>query len=103
DDPTPYNQFAWLVANTEGDYQEALRYSEKSLELVRANPRLSGSEASLLDTLGRCHYAVGDYENAVKAQSRAVELDPESGLMSKQLGIFREALKEANGAPNPGK
>jgi tetratricopeptide (TPR) repeat protein len=95
DDPTPYNQLAWLIANTEGDYKEALRCSEKSLELVRSNPRLAGSEASLLDTLGRCHYALGDYENAVKAQSRAVELDPESGLMSKQLEIFRQALDES--------
>jgi tetratricopeptide (TPR) repeat protein len=95
DDPTPYNQFAWLVANTEGDYREALRCSEKSLELVRANPALTGSESSLLDTLGRCYYAVGDYENAVKAQSRAVELEPESGLMSGQLEIFREALKKS--------
>jgi tetratricopeptide (TPR) repeat protein len=95
DDPTPYNQLAWLVANTEGDYREALRCSEKSLELVRANPRLAGSEASLLDTLGRCHYALGDYENAVKAQARAVELDPESGLMASQLKIFRGALEKA--------
>jgi tetratricopeptide (TPR) repeat protein len=94
DDPTPYNQFAWLIANTEGDYKEALRASEKSLELVRANPRMAGSEASFLDTLGRCHYAVGDYENAVKTQAKAVELDPESGLMKKQLEIFRQTLDE---------
>jgi tetratricopeptide (TPR) repeat protein len=94
-DPTPYNQIAWLIANTEGDYREALRCSEKSLELVRADPRLTGSEASLLDTLGHCYYALGDYENAVKTQSRAVELDPESGLMSKQLEVFRKALDES--------
>jgi tetratricopeptide (TPR) repeat protein len=94
DDPTPYNQFAWLIANTEGDYKEALRASEKSLELVRANPRMAGSEASFLDTLGRCYYAVGDVENAVKAQARAVELDPDSGLMSKQLEFFRRTLDE---------
>ncbi|MGH7137509.1 MAG: hypothetical protein ACREHD_17325 [Pirellulales bacterium] len=99
DDPTPYNQFAWLVANTEGDYREALRYSEKSLELVRANPRLAGSESSLLDTLGRCYYAVGDYENAVKTQSKAVELEPESGMMASQLEIFREALKKNKKQP----
>ena len=92
--PTPYNQFAWLIANTEGDYQEALRYSEKSLELVRAEPAYAGSEASFLDTLGRCYYAVGDLENAVKAQSKAVEFDPESGLMSKQLEFFRQEIKE---------
>lgn len=94
-DPTPYNQLAWLVGNTEGDYREAVRCSEKSLELVRADPRLTGSEASLLDTLGRCYYAVGDYENAVKSQSRAVELEPESGLMRNQLEIFQKALDES--------
>lgn len=99
DEPTPYNQFAWLVANTEGDYREALHCSEKSLELVRANPRMVGSEASLLDTLGRCHYALGDYENAVKTQSQAVELEPESGLMASQLEIFRQALKESKNKP----
>ncbi|HVX10499.1 MAG TPA: hypothetical protein VHC22_04925 [Pirellulales bacterium] len=95
DDPTPYNQFAWLVANTEGDYKEALQYSEKSLELVRTNPRFAGSEASFLDTLGRCYYAVGDLENAVKTQAKAVEIDPESGLMSSQLEIFRQALEKS--------
>lgn len=94
DSPTPYNQFAWLIANTEGDYHEALRYSEKSLELVRAEPAYAGSEASFLDTLGRCHYAVGDLENAIKAQSKAVELDPESGLMTKQLEFFRQEWKD---------
>ena len=94
DEPTPYNQFAWLIANTEGDYEEALRASEKSLELVRANPRMVGSEASFLDTLGRCHYALGDYESAIKTQTKAVELDPESGLMRKQLELFRRTLDE---------
>ncbi|HWB09623.1 MAG TPA: hypothetical protein VG826_10375 [Pirellulales bacterium] len=94
DDPTPYNQFAWLVANTEGDYKEALQASEKSLELVRANPRMAGSEASFLDTLGRCYFAVGDYENAIKTQTKAVELDSESGLMRKQLDLFRQTFDE---------
>lgn len=95
DEPTPYNQLAWLVANTEGDYHEALRCSEKSLELLRANPRMVGGEASYLDTLGRCYYALGDYENAVKTQSQAVELEPESGLMAGQLEVFRQALKQS--------
>lgn len=99
DDPTPYNTLAWLVANTEGDYREALHCSEKSLEIVRANPRMVGSEASLLDTLGRCHYALGDYENAVKTQEQAVELEPESGLMASQLEIFRQALKQSKNKP----
>ena len=30
-DATPYNQWAWLVSNTEGDFQKAIRYSHRSL------------------------------------------------------------------------
>lgn len=93
EDPRPYNQFAWLIANTEGDKQAALDASLKSLELSEGDGR--GVEAGYLDTLGRCYYALGDYENAVKRQSRAVELDPHSGLMNKQLALFKEALAKA--------
>ena len=79
------NQLAWLVGNTEGDYDEAVRCSQKSLEL---RPNTSG----YLDTLGRCYYAKGDYANAVKHQSRAVELDPHSGQIRRQLELFQQAL-----------
>lgn len=85
DDATPYNQFAWLVGNTEGDYAEALRYSQKSLEL-------SPNAAGYLDTLGRCYYAVGDLSNAVKHQTQAVTLDPHSGAMQRQLEFFKAEL-----------
>jgi tetratricopeptide (TPR) repeat protein len=94
EDPQFYNQFAWLVANTEGDKKAALDASLKSLELSEGDTR--GVEAGFLDTLGRCYYALGDYENAVKRQSRAVEIDPHSGLMNKQLALFKEALAKAN-------
>jgi tetratricopeptide (TPR) repeat protein len=93
EDPRGYNQFAWLVANTEGDKKAALDASLKSLELSEGDAR--GVEAGYLDTLGRCYFAVGDFENAVKRQSRAVELDPHSGLMNKQLALFKEALAES--------
>ncbi len=56
-----HNQLAWLVSNTEGDYDEALRGSQRSLEL---RPDTAG----YLDTLGRCFYAKGDYKNAVLNQ-----------------------------------
>jgi tetratricopeptide (TPR) repeat protein len=85
------NQLAWLVGNTEGDYDEALRCSQRSLEL---RPNTAG----YLDTLGRCYYAKGDYANAVKHQSRAVELEPHSGQIRRQLELFREAL-EASAKP----
>ncbi|HWA98822.1 MAG TPA: hypothetical protein VG713_10040 [Pirellulales bacterium] len=87
-DPRYYNQLAWLIANTEGDYQEALHCSQKSLEL-RPN------DGGFLDTLGRCYYAVGDFENAVKTQTEAVEKQPWSGLIRKQLDTFQKALERS--------
>jgi tetratricopeptide (TPR) repeat protein len=98
DDHTPYNQIAWLIANTEGDRDEARRDSERSLELLRnqaEDKEIRMAEAGFLDTLARCHYAQGDLEGAARLQSKAVELDPYSGQMNKQLALFKEALAGA--------
>lgn len=80
-----YNQYAWLVGNTEGDYDSALRYSHRSLEL---RPGTAG----YLDTLGRCYFAKGDFASAVKYQSQAVKRDPHSGAIQRQLTLFEQAL-----------
>lgn len=76
-----YNQLAWLVSNTEGDQQAAVAASRKSLQL---RPNTAG----FLDTLGRCYYAVGDLQQAIKYQRLAVTLDPASGLLRRQLEFF---------------
>jgi tetratricopeptide (TPR) repeat protein len=89
---TNYNQLAWLIANTEGDFDEALRLSRKSLEL-------SPDTGGYYDTLGRVYFARGDLENAVKSQTRAVELDPHSGLIQRQLELFRKKLEEKKQQP----
>jgi len=86
-----YNQWAWLIANTEGDYQKAVRYSRRSLEL---RPGVAG----FLDTLGRCYYTVGDYENAVKYQREAVRLIPHMQVMQRQLKQFEDALAAEKGS-----
>ncbi|WP_425613754.1 tetratricopeptide repeat protein [Anatilimnocola sp. NA78] len=85
------NQLAWLVSNTRGDFDEALKCSQKSLE-VRPD------EGGYWDTLGRCHYAKGDYENAVKTQTQAVKLQPHSGQIRRQLAFFEEALAKQRAA-----
>jgi tetratricopeptide (TPR) repeat protein len=82
-----YNQYAWLIGNTEGNLDEAWKCSQKSLEL-------SPNNSAYYDTLARIYYAKGDYENAVKHQQRAAELDPHSGLITKQLVFFRKAWEE---------
>lgn len=87
EEATPYNQYAWLVGNTEGDLDEALRFSLKSIELA---PDAGG----FYDTLARVYFARGDLANAVKHQTKAVEMEPHSGLIRKQLAEFQEALKK---------
>ena len=81
------NQYAWLVSNTEGDYRAALTSSKKSLDLIPDDP-------GYLDTLARCYYALEDYENAVAQQRRAVELDPHSGQIQRQLELFEDTLRK---------
>lgn len=92
--PTPYNQLAWLVANTEGDQDEALRASLRSLELGPDHP-------GRMDTLARCYYAQGNLEKAVEIQTKAVQLEPHTGQMSRQLAVFLEKAEEADSAASP--
>ncbi len=86
--PTPYNQFAWLVGNTQGDLDEALKYSKKSLQL-------SPDSGGYYDTLAHVYFSKGDYENAVKVQTKAAELEPHSGLIARQLEVFRKRKAES--------
>jgi tetratricopeptide (TPR) repeat protein len=97
-----YNLLAWLVANTEGDLDEALKASQKSLELLHdsGNDRDSGG---YYDTLGRVYFAKGDLQNAVTYQTKAAELDPHSGLVRRQLELFRKTLAEKNAGKKPQK
>jgi tetratricopeptide (TPR) repeat protein len=81
------NQYAWLVSNTQGDFDEALKCSRQSVEL-------RPEEGGFWDTLGRCYYAKGDYENAVKEQLHAVKLMPHSGQIRRQLELFQKALAD---------
>ena len=92
---TSCNQFAWLVSNTFGDFDEALRASHRSLDL---RPDTAG----YLDTLGRCYYAKGDLANAAKYQRKAVELDAHSRAIQRQLEQFEKELKEKGEAKAEG-
>ena len=92
DQPNWYNHWAWLVSNTEGDYAKAVEFSQRSLELSPGSP-------SYLDTLGRCYYAAGELENAVKTQRQAVEGHPHLMVMRRQLELFERELAEQNKSP----
>ena len=85
--PIPYNQWAWLIANTEGDFAKAVRYSRRSLEL-------EPDTSSFLDTLGRCYYSAGEYDKAVESERKAVALIPHMQVMQRQLKEFEKTLAE---------
>jgi tetratricopeptide (TPR) repeat protein len=84
------NQYAWLVSNTEGDYQKALNLS---LESIAIEP-----DAAKLDTCGRCYFAVGDYDSAIRMQRRALKQMPHSPPLLRQLAQFEAARKEQSEA-----
>jgi tetratricopeptide (TPR) repeat protein len=95
DEPANYNELAWLVANTEGDIDDAIRLSQKSVDILRAtavSPADFRRVGQFLDTLAHCHFAKKDYQSAVKIQTEAARLDPYSKAISRQLATFREAL-----------
>lgn len=82
------NQHAWLVSNTFGDYEQALRNSLRSLELQPDDPML-------LDTCARCFFAVEDYDRAVAYQQRAVRLGGADPAVHRQLAEFLAARAAA--------
>jgi hypothetical protein len=86
DAPNPYNEYAWLVANTEGDLVRATRYSKRSLEL-------DFDSASFLDTLAHCYAANKNPEEAIRCQVVALRKDPGSNTIKKNLQKFL-ALRE---------
>ena len=96
------NQYAWLVSNTFGDFDDAIKCSQKSIDLA---PEQMGPYS---DTLGRCYYAKGDLEKAVHHQKQAIKADPHSQQLKRQLAFFEKELasrptpkKPADGTAKP--
>ena len=79
------NHWAWLIANTEGDYQQALTYSRASL-------KQQPEEASFLDTLARCLYVTGDVEGALEQQRKAAQWDPHVHALKRQLAFLEQEV-----------
>lgn len=84
---TQLNTFAWLIANTEGDQQEALLMSRRACTL-------SPDRSALQDTLAHCFERQGNFEAAVRAQRKAVALEPYQPSLHRALKRFEEKAKE---------
>ena len=86
DDTNGYNEYAWLVANTEGDIEKATRYSKLSLIM-------SFDNSSYLDTLAHCRLAAGDHAGAIRWQSLAQRQEPHNRTIQRNLERFRQLAK----------
>jgi hypothetical protein len=104
EDTNAYNEYAWLVANTEGDVSRAERYvrvalarhAREILESQEATPFDGALDSpSYLDTLAHCRAAAGDLPAAIRIQSLALRLEPHGRTLRKNLETFRARAREA--------
>jgi tetratricopeptide (TPR) repeat protein len=95
-DANARNEYAWLVANTEGDAARAVRYSKESLDI-------SFDNSSYLDTLAHCQAAIGRLDLAVRTQSLALRHEPHGRTIRRNLERFLrlEAERSAEAGPTP--
>lgn len=82
------NEHAWLAANTDGDAEQAIRHSKRSLALSFDNP-------SYLDTLAHGQALAGQLDRAVRTQSLAARLEPHNRTIHRNLQRFRGMAAQA--------
>ena len=89
------NQMGWLYATAENptvrDPDKALEYAQRAVEAS------NGSDANVLDTLAEAYYANQEFDEAIKAEERALEIAPGLEAFQSQLEKFREAKANESG------
>ena len=84
-----HNNLAWLYATSEDpsfrDRRAALEHAKRAVELSQ------WKEPSFIDTLAEAYYVNGEYQEAVKVQTKALELDPENSELQEHMARYRKA------------
>lgn len=91
--PQALNGVAWTIVENEG-------WSEASVTIARdlasaALERVGGEDPAILDTLGWAYYRLGDFDNAIATQTKAVE--NAEGQMKSELEKGLETFKARGG------
>jgi membrane associated rhomboid family serine protease/Tfp pilus assembly protein PilF len=88
-DAAAHNNLAWLLATAEDaafrDADGALRHARRAVELSEAR------EAAFLDTLAEAHYVSGNFDEAVRVQTRTLELEPQNEEFLEHMERYRKA------------
>jgi tetratricopeptide (TPR) repeat protein len=78
------NGFAWFCAQRKIGLNKALTAAQKAADL-------SGRDPGILDTLAEVHFAMGDYNNAIKVEEEASAKDPDDKYLKEQIEKFKKA------------
>ena len=92
DDATVLNGVAWETATADNatDLELALKAAKRASE-IREN-----KDAAILDTLARCHYELGQLDEAIKVQQKAVDLDSNMQEITEALKRYQEEKAAAD-------
>jgi rhomboid protease GluP len=89
DSAVSHNNLAWLYATCEDpkwrDPRSALEHARRAVELTQ------WKEAGFIDTLAEANYASGSYQEAVRIQSRALQLEPQDPELQEHMARYRKA------------
>ena len=88
DDPQRLNELAWLCAKCDRNLPEARVWAQKAV-------KIAPNDAAILDTLAEVEFHLGQPEEAVRIETRALSLQPDDPYMTKQLQHYLAAA----GAP----
>jgi len=84
-----HNNLAWLYATCEDpkwrDPRSALEHARQAVELTQ------WKEAGFIDTLAEANYASGSYQEAVRIQLLALQLDPQDPELEEHMLRYRKA------------
>lgn len=87
-----HNNLAWLYATSPDPYRNpaaALEHARRAVELTE------WKVASAIDTLAEAFYVNGRFEEAVKAENKATELEPSNEFLKERLTRFRRAIRSS--------
>ncbi|MDY7109452.1 MAG: redoxin family protein [Planctomycetota bacterium] len=95
DDPRPLNQIAWFVVDDPRvkvrDLAFAMRAARRACELTK------DQDPAILDTMARIYYEMGDLDNAVAWQRKAVEQAGDTGMGQEIRETLSRYEQEAGG------
>lgn len=89
DEPVHSNDLAWLLARSGRQLQQALILAQRAVEAEPDNP-------AFLDTLAEVHFRLGQIDQAIALEEKALKILPNDPFMTEQIRRFRNAQKPDN-------